>query len=90
MLEYPLLLKDHCPENTHGILHMLEYPLLLKDHCPENTHGILEYPLLPALVKDHCPENTPIPSLDLVHLQFCLKSPAAVHGGPDHQVTYQF
>ena len=48
-------------ERRHGIMHMSEY-LSLPDLCSK--------------VKDHCPENTPIPSNDLVRLQFCPKSPA--------------
>ena len=48
-------------ERRHGIMHMSKY-LSLPDLCSK--------------VKDHCPENTPIPSNDLVRLQFCPKSPA--------------
>ena len=49
-------------ERRHGVAHMSRY-LSLPDLCEQ--------------VKSQCPPDTPIPSIDLVRLQFCPKNPAS-------------
>ena len=49
-------------ERRHGVTHFSEY-ISLSDLCQK--------------VKDRCPPQTPIPSNDLVRLQFCPKRPTA-------------